>query len=502
MTDAPETVTEKTRQLVLFAAAGDGVSRRDALRAALGRTEPGSKMLGNFTFDATVSDSVESIARRLTDGADGERHVMLWIHASLLPRLTPAVLKNLRARARFGPDIIVLGFYDLSERAEQRSAFEDRLGILRTFSIEPDKKNSSEDVWAKNIRNSIKEAFEKLIAERTALARPTERVVERVIDPKTGILGPRGGLIAIHATKGGVGKTMIAANIAAALSLVQPTVIVDFNADGALVDQHFRKSLDRNPEGKMERGDLLEGKGLTALSSRIHPDKRDQLSRFDVEASLVKLNDSLSILPGFEDQSMYGVAAGESTTLAKQMIIRGEWIPDLFDVLGPRGIGYSYLVVDTGTNRSTSVLIQTLRRCDVLILVVDASNDMNIEGEVVWANHLATDFPELAQREIIVVANKLEEEGLYAPTLEDVRRAFAFLNPTSVMGLRADNNTFRAAVHNGIPIIDWKAYDPDRNVLVSDLKALVNQIAGIYGSVDDNAKKNPGRLLGILVRRG
>ena len=326
-----------------------------------------------------------------------------------------------------------------------------------------------------------------------------------VIDGSRAGLFPRMGIVAVHATKGGVGKTAIAANLAWGLSMSgENTILVDLNADSTHLDRLFSRLLYKGPEAYRDREELFKIKGLSYLAAHINHNKtRTKIDPIALQSAILPLTESpnhLDLLPGVYDQSEYD--DGPDSPMAA-LLTRREWINELFNGLMAPRTGWNYVVADTGINRYTPFARLSIIRADLLVIVVNASSQADIASEA-QAMKSVLDSASLGRYGVlrgkrVIVSNMLHrpDTDKYAPTLAQVKSAFAFFGAEAILPVAYDAQSCLIAEHEGLPVLALgeRTLPLASSPMKRDLQALVNTVCYVYG---DNGKSAPIRRKNVF----
>lgn len=461
--------------------------RLNQLRAEIFASSMAEQFNRIFVFDGVQAYRLFDAKAALAQGHGGRGHKLLLLDGDVAATLRQEQVETLKSASLEGWKLIVMGLADSNEERAKLSA----LGIKRICA--PLTFSSDFRVQWKAAINDFEAEMAELLARQTRAAAPAV-IVEVERNPSSGLL-PDGGIIAVHASKGGAGKTMIATNIAYALSTTgKSTVLADLNPDGAAAHLHFMKWIKKQEQVE-DPWELFEYKGLTLLARKLEHRQEFTMRPEQLEEVLVRVTDSLSLLPGISDQSDYGVGTDSDRTVSKLLNTR-KWADNLIDMLSARVGGSRYVVIDTGTSRYTTPGFVTVTRADLLVIVVNAATHSNVSVEVsAWKRLLDPErghsYPMRGQRMLVI--NQLGNMP-GSPRFEDVVRQFAFLEPTVVLPVRSDLASLLSADTRGMPLL------ADPNLVAgssagADLVAVVNAIAGIIKVKGADDKKR-GRLFG------
>lgn len=469
--------------------------RLNRLRDELRSTALGQRILETFVFDGVQVFKADDAKIALARGYDGRPHRLLLIEGDVAGSMNARQLADLKAASLVNIYLVVIGLAETAEEHTRLSA----LGVKRVCNPS----NFAEDfkIQMPAARQDIQVEYAKLQEELARAAAPTTEIeIER--NP-TGGLRPDGGVIAVHATKGGSGKTTIATNIAWALARGgKPTVLVDLNPDGAADHLHFWSWISKQ-EGLENPEELFEYKGLTQLARRIEHGQAFTIKPEQLEKAILVIEDkrlhadsrhpsTLAILPGVEDQADYAIGTEGGDRQISKLLSQNRWVENLIDMLSAPSGGWRYVVLDTGTNRYTSPGLISVSRADIVMIVVDATTwrDVRIESAA-WRRLLdptrGASFPMRAKR--VLVINKLGKDP-GAPTFDKVVKEYEFLGAEYILPVRSDLPAIIAADRAGQPLLA----DPTRatqSPAGQDMIAVVNTISSVY-TVSGGDKKRRG----------
>jgi len=172
-------------------------------------------------------------------------------------------------------------------------------GLMRRFMVVGARGFVSQPVDFKELRNTIRAVYQRAAREKAARL----RVPQAVTGPLDGGLGGPGTVVAVFGAKGGVGKTVVAVNLAVALQTITGERVGLVDADFAFGDAAVH--LDLNPTHsflnfvehvEQERGDIdpqyLRGimvrhrSGLRVLCRPPRPEHAELIKAEHVQAVL------------------------------------------------------------------------------------------------------------------------------------------------------------------------------------------------------------------------
>ena len=489
--------------LVLAATPG----RATELRAALDSTPAGQGVLRALALDPLEQRTVEDARVALKTGfRDGSAPLPYYAVAAFgdVP-ISPRAMADLRSASGAGAAFLVIGIADGAEQASALGA----AGVSWVASIEDLAVEFPDRIGRANA--AAKEEAARAAAE---IAASQSRVSYEVIkgQERAGIL-PNGGIIMVHANKGGAGKSMLAASISYGLALGSPVAVADMNTSGGYIHGAFAKWLEmRENGGFTDPDELLSYKGLSVLSNRInHADAR-KIDPEQLASTLVRLipHDrrpmELTLLPGIRSQREYGIERGGPRTPAQELLVRPEWAGELIDTLRTSVGGAGYVVLDTGDSEVNAPATVMFTRADLLVWVVDCSTVRVMSDEYRHLARLLEEFGGRLRARLLVIANKIADgperaETPKAPTLAQAQKLFGGLSsggsPATVVGARWDRRALAIADDEGLPVLAIADEHPDLR-LVGDLTAIVNAVNGSLKSTVSGGKKSGlfGGLLG------
>jgi cellulose biosynthesis protein BcsQ len=468
-------------------------SRREELISELEATKYGQAVLKVISIDPAVARSFDDAKGALRGGTSesSAMHFFLIIGGEMASKMRKTEIEKLQAVALRQDKLIIMG---LADNETERKALDelDIRWILRRGA-------PGAEILAQF--QSAKDALSARMSEERRNAATATGEIHIHKHSGEGLF-PRQAVIAVHATKGGVGKTSVAANLAYGLSLSgERTILIDLNADSAHIDRLYSTLLFRGRNAYQDREELFASKGLSWLSKQVQhqnaAQKIDPQALNDAVLTLIDERDQhLDLLPGVYDQSEYE-GGPKSPMLA--MLSRQEWITEMLNSLVAPRTGWSYVVVDTGINHYTSFARTAIARAELLLIVVNASAPSEIDSEAqTMANMLASTslgrYGVLRGQRLIVANMMLPRGTQYAPTLDDVKKSFAFFEPVDVLPVAFDLNAKLVSEHEGLPILAVKESTLPlvRSPMRADMQTLVNTVIKVYGD-DGKTLKKPGR---------
>ena len=485
-----EETTQKKKFIILVCSAKPNAL--DDLVAHLQSDPDGEELLTRLSFDQQAVN-LESALPQLEQGLGGKRHNFLFIYDDFADRITMREMTLMRERSWIGPlGLMVVG---VTDDPSKKGHMSKELGISRIFAPFGHVKT---DIYPA-MEGAAREDTERRAANSAAVtATESQRMVKEVIlNPREGLL-PERGVIVVHATKGGTGKSAISANLAWGLSEARPTVLVDFNPDGAYVDTEFASFLwGRKGSDFNDRDEMLDNSGLTFLVPSLQhkaafPVQADRLS----QALLTIRRDgkSLDLLSGIGDQTGYEIAG--RMTAAGASLYETKWISDMINRLRAEGPGgHRYVVIDTGTNQAMIKLAPAaIAIADALVVVLDARKASSIDIEARAFRQLLekNEIPVTARRILVINQAPNPKDNPYAPKIDWIIRQFEFFRPTvAPIVIPFDSLSFGRAGSKGIPVLADANFNDEAGPARIGLRRLVNKISFIYPDAP-NAKPIKG----------
>jgi MinD-like ATPase involved in chromosome partitioning or flagellar assembly len=490
---------ENTIYPVLFLTA-DGRDR--TLTAALARQAATDTNAATLLRDRLSPRAVDAPAKTVDDARERLRtgfagvggHRFLIVGGDMASRMTRADLDEMTRVAVAGYRLIAFG---LSASDAERAAL-IKLGLVHILSL-PEAEQSVLATW-----NAFAWASVEFKSRATDRARAMNAAVEKVqvhVDSAQGCLAR--GIIVVHASKGGVGKTMTAASLAWGLARGGGKVLlVDFNPHGAGTHVYFRDWII-GKHGSYESWDeFFDTKGLGPLSHRVSHSSSTKLTLDDITACVETILDGskgatgamLDFLPGIRDQSPMqgGQSSGGRQTAEFALLNNSRWINDFIEATRSMDRGYTYVVLDMGIDWTDAPGRDMRIKGDLLVWVLDASSNAIVEWEAEQTEHHILGL--MAERRTLgggkmLVANKLQPAGTaYAPSVKNVRDIFGEhdgdgeIRFIDVLGVEEDGAALRAALGKGVPVLALEPKDTGGVVTPAqrDLMALVNKVHYVY----------------------
>ena len=426
--------------------------------------------IGVFLFDGSQSYRVEDAQAALARGFERRPYLVMVVAGDIAATMTPRDLEETRKKSLSPSELVIVGLGDTDEQRARLA----QLGIRRVFPSLTFRKDFPVQVKAAVEDRRIER--EQLAAAATIKGAPINITIN--VAPKGGLLRD-GGVIAVHSTKGGTGKTTIATNIAWALAAAgRSTVLADLNVDGALSHLHLWKYV-MEVEGIKSVEELFEVRGISALARKIRTDvTHNMIPPQELEAALVKLNENLWLLPGFRDQADYRVGEAGADRSVANLLSNRRWVEVLLSQLRRADGGRSFVVVDLGTGRYTAPGFTSLTQADLLILVVNAKMPANVAADLQSARELVEGGAITLMGKRMIIANQLQRDVPGAPTLAEIQKAFEFFGADRIIPVHEAGPELISANVRGIPYLSER-----RNLstpLGADLIAVVNAISNSY----------------------
>ena len=195
----------------------------------------------------------------------------------------------------------------------------------------------------------------------------------------------------------------------------------------------------------------------------------------------------LTMLSGIRDQNDFANSA------IADMASRDNWLNELITIV--ENI-YDYVVIDTGTSRTTTFGRSAVAMGNLLFLIASAEDDYSSDSEVDEMKSLMNGDDgrnkvtniETATR--ILIVNKLQDpqRNPYARRLTDVVKEFEFIGAKEIIPVYYDRDgvTISKAQRAGKPVIAMAAESVDQASLPPVLapKQIVNVVRRVYGSAD------------------
>jgi len=442
-----------------------------------------------FGFDLRQAYRPDDARDTLSKGIDGKPHLVLLIGGDIAGALTRKQVDGLREAALASDKLVIVGIAD-DDRSRARLS---DLGVRRIVSSLEFGTDFVERVRAANA--DVREERTRL----AALAAQQGPQINITNVPREGLLRDA-GVIAVHSTKGGSGKTTIATNLAWALANTgRSTVIADFNSDGSCAHTHFAKMV-RKAEGIEDLDDIFETRGLTFLAPRIRHDlAHGSIAANDVESAIIRISPELAILPGVRDQTDYRAGIKGASRAVAQLLQQQGWVNAVVQALRAPASGFSYVIFDTGTGRYTGAVFGALSVADVAIYVVNASMPSNLEADLRALREIASSGGPALRAKRVIVANQLQRDVPGAPRFEQIRRDFEFFNAEAILPVHDERVGLTIANARGVPFLA----DPENltTPMGAELLAIVNVISNAYGVEEVRAGKQRGSLFGGLRDR-
>lgn len=419
--------------------------------------------------------------------------------------LSKRTIDDLRTASNRGAAFYVVG---VSDGAEQQAAL-NAAGVVEVARIESlaadfpfVMQRASQAAKAEVLRQN----------EATTATRPSAQYTVIAGQERTGVL-PGGGVIMVHANKGGAGKSTVAASIAYGLALGGPAVLVDMNPSGAHVHQAFAKWLGMPENGAFQTDDeLLGNKGLTVLSNRIdHRTPGKTIDPAQLRTAMLDLVPhgtlrgrlNLSLIPGIRTQHDYQIGVNPIDTPARQLLTQKAWAVDLLSLLRSH-VKSGYVVLDTGDTEANAPYAVMFTRSDLIVWVVNCMTQRYMQDEFRHLNELIDRWGNQLPAKFLVVANLIADgpsriETPNAPTAAEAEKLFLSLRKgrtvLEVAPARLDRRALALADDEGLPVLALMEKYPTLP-LVGDLIGIVNRINGSLTDTTPALKKGGFSLFG------
>ena len=491
--------TAKKKFVILVCSAHPNAA--DDLVAHLQSSADGEELLTRLAFDPQVAVNLESALPQLEQGLDGRKHVFVFVYEDFADRLTMREMTLLRNRSWIGP--LGLAVVGVTDNAAKKAHMIKDLGITRVFPPSGNVKTDIYPAMEGAARELADQRSARAAADAAAAATRQGTVKEIILNPREGLL-PERGVIVVHATKGGTGKSAISANIAWGLSESRPTALVDFNPDGAYVDTEFSSFLWGRRGGSFDnRDEMLDNSGLTFLVPSLQHKAAFPVQGDRLTSALLDIRHDgkvLRLLSGIGDQTGYEIAG--RMTAAGASLYETKWISDMINRLRAEGPGgHRYVVIDTGTNQAMIKLAPAaMAVADALVVVLDARKASSIEIEARAFRQLIekNEVPLTARRILVINQAPSQKDNPYAPKIDWIVREFEFFKPTvPPVVIPFDALSFGRAGSKGVPVLADASFTDEAGPARPALRRLVNKIALIYPDAP-NAKPVKAARRGFL----
>jgi hypothetical protein len=474
------------RGAILVLAATPG--RAQELTRALESTKPGSAILAVFALDPMEQRTVEDARLALRSGYRLDAATRFDYHAIAVygdVPLSKRAIDDLRAASNRGAAFYIVG---VADGGEQQAALNGAgvVEVARLESLAADfpfvMQRASQAAKAEVLRQN----------EAATAARPTAQYTVISGQERSGLL-PGGGVIMVHANKGGAGKSTIAASIAYGLALGGPAVLVDMNPSGAHVHQSFAKWLAMPENGAFQTDDELLGvHGLSVLSNRInHANVGNSIDPASLRTAMLDLVPhgtlkgrlNLSLIPGIRTQHEYQIGVSRIDTPVRMLLTQGGWAQDLLSLLRAH-VKSGYVVLDTGDTEANAPAAVMFTRSDLIVWVVNCMTQRYMRDEFRHLAELVDRFAGQLPAKFLVVANLIADgpsrvETPNAPTAAEAEKLFGSLRKAGtsleVAPARLDRRALALADDEGLPVLAIAEKYPNLQ-LVGDLIGIVNRI--------------------------
>ena len=497
------------KQVIVLSSRLDEAAR---LRRAFAADEKiGPRFFAAFEFVGEQAIDLPSAERIIAVG--GAAIQAVFVHGRVALSWTKKDVESLFAASPWRAELWLVG---IADDAAQLAHLRDKLGI-RTSLIA----DSTATDYYNQMAAALKDARER-ITQRTggsktsAAPQVIQNIVERInVNPDSGYFPSRAKIV-VHATKGGAGKSLIASNIAYGLALSgKKVILMDLNPDGGHIHRWYAHYLKASGNIDKKASEIQHDRGLTHL---LRARKQigtaltaAQLASFMVEFE-IEDGQKLTMLSGIRDQNDFANSA------IADMASRDNWLNELITIV--ENI-YDYVVIDTGTSRTTTFGRSAVAMGNLLFLIASAEDDYSSDSEVDEMKSLMNGDDgrnkvtniETATR--ILIVNKLQDpqRNPYARRLTDVVREFEFIGAKEIIPIYYDRDgvTISKAQRSGKPVIAMAAESVDQASLplVMAIKQIVNVVRGVYGSADGDVirpggKKSSGGFISNIIggRRG